>query len=122
MTEYEINKAVADKFLPCDYRYNDESQVVEFVVIRNVNNFGIDEEVAIAYGVFDPCNNAQQAWEIMIANDIGVTKCLRSDDYCAYRGLWGEGESFNPEHLTCNSEFFFNSKPFVAAMLLFLEI
>lgn len=108
MTEYEINLAVAEKL-------GLTHEVTRYGVVTRESN---KEQ----WCEFDPCNNAQQAWEIMLANDIGITKCLRSDDYCAYRGLWGEGESFNPEHLTCNSEFFFNSKPFVAAMLLFLEI
>lgn len=117
MTEYEINKAVAEKFLPCDYRYNNESQAVEFVAIRNVNNFGIDEEVAIPYGVFDPCNNAQQAWEIMLANNISVTK--DGDWYFAFNAFdftMGHMEYY-PAHKRNIHE-----KPFVAAMLLFLEI
>ena len=107
MTEYEINKAVAHKF-GIEHRVNDLVGVVSADRYRKC--------------YYDPCNNAQQAWEIMLANDIGITQCLRGDDYCAYRGLWGVGESFDPEHLTCNSEFIFNSKPLVAAMLLFLEI
>lgn len=122
MTEYEITKAVAEKFLPCDYRYNDESRVVEFVAIRNVNNFGIDEEVAIPYGVFDPCNNAQQAWEIMLDNDISITKDGDLNGYIAFKGLWGRRDSFDPDELCCNDLFVTNEKPFVAAMLLLLEI
>lgn len=107
MTEFEINKAVADRLNLNTIAYDR----VEIVLLDDMDATQ-----------FDPCNNAQQAWDIMLANDIGITQCLHDDDYCAYRGLWGEGESFNPEHLTCNSEFFFNSKPFVAAMLLFLGI
>lgn len=113
MTEYEINKAVAHIVLgEGNYDWCPHTKLVKKYVSE-------DKGLCVD---FDPCNNAQQAWDIMLANDISVTQCLRGDDYCAYRSLWGEGESFNPEHLTCNSEFFFNSKPFVAAMLLFLEI
>lgn len=112
MTEYEINLAVAKKL--------GHQPSLEYGVVK------IKEElrhgVIIHYDNFDPCNNAQLAWDIMLANDIGITQCLRGDDYCSYRGLWGDGESFDPEHLTCNCFFVTNEKPFVAAMLLFLEI
>lgn len=120
MTEYEINKTVAEKLGIMQYMFDGKDS--ESIIWNAPSNNLYNGFVSSRGNLFDPCNNAQQAWEIMIANDIGITKCLRSDNYCAYRGLWGEGESFNPEHLTCNSEFFFNSKPFVAAMLLFLEI
>lgn len=116
MTEYEINKAVAEKFLPCDYRYNDESGVVEFVAIRNVNDFGIDEEVAIPYGVFDPCNDVQQAWDIMLANNISVTKSRGK--YISFYDLHYE----NPDDGHVAEIETQDEKPFVAAMLCFLEI
>lgn len=111
MTEYEINKAVAEKLGIKVYNRHPE-MLFTATVHRGEYDFT----------KFDPCNNAQQAWEIMLANDIGITQCLRGDDYCAYRGLWGEGENFDPDNLTCNCFYVTNEKPFVAAMLCFLEI
>lgn len=85
MTEFEINKAVAKK-----------------AGIKNLVKF-------------DPCNNAQQAWEIMLANNICVTK--DGDWYFAMNELYyTSGGSWVP------SSHAVNRKPFVAAMLLFLEI
>lgn len=87
MTEYEINKEVAHKLGKPFY--------------------GAE--------MFDPCNNAQQAWEIMLANNISITK--DGDGYYAVHNLY---------HI-CGGEWcvdndVYNEKPFVAAMLLFLEI
>lgn len=92
MTEFEINKAVAKK-----------------AGIKNLVKF-------------DPCNNAQQAWDIMLKSDISITKDGDSNGYIAFKGLWGHRDSFDPDELCCNDLFVTNEKPFVAAMLLFLEI
>lgn len=79
MTEFEINKAVAKK-----------------AGIKNLVKF-------------DPCNNAQQAWDIMITNHICILDI--GDNYVAFNV---KGKSVDKHKL--------DVKPFVAAMLLFLEI
>ena len=87
MTEFEINKAVAKK-----------------VGIKNLVKY-------------DPCNDAQQAWEIMLANNISVTK--DGDGYFAFNAFdftMGHMEYY-PAHKRN-----IHAKPFVAAMLLFLGI
>lgn len=92
--EYEINKAVALKF-GIEHRVNDLVGVVSADRYRKC--------------YYDPCNNAQQAWEIMLANNICVLNV--GDNYVAFNV---KGKSVDKHKL--------DEKPFVAAMLLFLEI
>lgn len=103
MTEYEINKAVAEKL-------GLTHEITRYgVVTRKCNKEQWRE--------FDPCNNAQQAWDIMLANNISVTK--DGDWYFAFNAFdftMGHMEYY-PTHKRNIHE-----KPFVAAMLLFLEI
>lgn len=86
MTEFEINKAVAKK-----------------AGIKNLVKY-------------DPCNNAQQAWKIMLANDIAI---MREGDY--FYVLYNVYHCGNGVHRAKRVSHR-NEKPFVAAMLLFLEI
>ena len=95
---------------------------MELVAIRIVNNFGIDEEFALPYGLFDPCNNAQQASEIMLKSDISITKDGDSNGYIAFKNLWGHRDSCDPDEFCCNDLIVTNANPLVAAMLLFLEL
>lgn len=100
MTEFEINKSVAEKLgisHKCDMG----------TVIIYVNQ---------DYHAFDPCNNVEQAWEIVLENNICVTK---GDDgnYDAFQGLYCAGHTtFYYENCLTHK------KPLVAAMLCFLEI
>lgn len=106
MTEYEINKAVASKVLSIGkYELCDESEIVKLYV---TDDKGLCTD-------FDPCNKSHQAWEIMLKHNISVTK--DGDGYYALRNLYYSG---------CGNWHFdvgaYNEKPFVAAMILFLEI
>lgn len=95
MTEYEITKAVLDK----------------------LGYYRIEDYYAEHKCFFDPCNNAQQAWEIMLDNNISITK--DGEWYFAFNAFdftMGHMEYY-PAHKRNIHE-----KPFVAAMLLFLEI
>lgn len=86
MTEFEINKAVTEK-LGCIYAKS-----------------------------FDPCNNVEQAWVIMMKYNICVTKELNGE-YVAYEGLVVSG--------VCDADWVYyatHEKPLVSAMLCFLEM
>lgn len=86
MTEFEINKAVSEKL---GYIYTKS---------------------------FDPCNNVEQAWKIMMKYNICVTKEPRGN-YVAFEGLVIKGVD--------NADWIYDtwhSKPLVAAMLCFLEL
>lgn len=88
MTEYEINKAVAEKLCVTE----------EYATFTPNGRYS-----------FDPCNNAQQAWEIMDKSHICVLNI--GNNYVAFNV---KGKSVDKHKL--------DEKPFVAAMLLFLEI
>lgn len=94
MTEYEIAKAVLNK-----------------LGYQNIDCYYTDYNL-----FFDPCNNAQQAWEIMLQHNICITKdgCL----YSAYSNLLIGNDGYYADYENVTT----HSKPFVAAMLLFLEI
>ena len=97
MTELEINKAAAEKL-----------GIPHYVVMGKVLNAG-------SYSVFDPCNNVEQAWEIMLKYNICVTKGF--NDYEAFQNLriddnWRSDACIVKMH----------QKPLVAAMLCFLEM
>lgn len=86
MAEFEINKAVSEKL---GYIYTKS---------------------------FDPCNNVEQAWEIMMKYNICVTQS-DNDLYDAFADLYCVGPtSFC--YSVCKS----HSKPLVSAMLVFLEL
>lgn len=106
MTEFEINKKVAQKL------------GLEF----NVTHLAGERLVKIEgfKTLFDPCNNAEQAWEIMLDHDICVTKY--ENDFIALTSLSSRYGHFDTELLCCDNNIKVNKKPFVAAMLLFLEV
>lgn len=107
MTEYEINLAVAEK-LKSQRKIVSLADDGKYVFVSDIYGRSLR---------FDPCNNAQQAWEIMLANNISVTK--DGDWYFAFNAFdftMGHMEYY-PAHKRNIHE-----KPFVAAMLLFLEI
>lgn len=100
MTEFEINKAVADKLgisHKCD---------MGTVIIHGDSG----------YKSFDPCNNIGQAWEIMMKYNICVTK-EPSGEYIAFEGLVVNSvDDADWIYYTAHE------KPLVAAMLCFLEL
>lgn len=75
-SDFEINKAVADNYLPCDYRYNENDKIVELIGIDLSCEFGscIDIEKEHVYGKFDPCNNPADAMPIIIENGISMVR------------------------------------------------
>ncbi|QDU35701.1 hypothetical protein [Proteus phage vB_PmiP_RS10pmA] len=102
MTEFEINKKVAQKL------------GLEFKCCKSL------DYITVVGTPFDPCNNAEQAWEIMLTCDISITKY--DDDFIALTSLSSRYSHFDTELLCCDNNIKVNKKPFVAAMLLFLEV
>lgn len=109
MTEYEINKAVAEKLEIMQYMFDgkDSGHVIWNVPSNNLYNGFVSSRG----NLFDPCNNAQQAWEIIYNFKIDIS--FGDDVHPALKGctMAIKGD----KSIT-------NEKPFVAAMLLFLEI
>lgn len=99
MTEFEINKKVAEKL-------GFQSEIRE-------SGTWIFNKIWIP---FDPCNNVEQAWEIMMKYNICVTRG-DNDLYDAFSGLYCEYST-----IFDYDEYVSHEKPLVAAMLVLLEI
>ena len=93
LTDAEINKKVAEK-LGLAY------EVTRYGVVTRMSNKEQWRE-------FNPCNNVEQAWEIMLKYNIHVTNY--GDRFEAYSNRWVDDR--------CS-----HKKPLVAAMLCFLEL
>lgn len=113
MTEYEINKAVAEKLEIMQYMFDgkDSESIIWDVPSNNLYNGFVSSRG----NLFDPCNDAKDAWKIMLANNISIVELIGS--YEAYHNLIVN--SFDDCEYDLVS---MHKKPFVAAMLLFLEI
>lgn len=107
-SDFEINKAVAEHYLPCDYRYNESDKIVELIGVDLSCEFGscIDIEKEHVYGKFDPCNNPADAMPIVIENGISLISDWNEI------GVWGA-----TCHPWVSSE---NKNPLRAAMEVFL--
>jgi hypothetical protein len=110
-SDFEINKAVADIFLPCDYLFDEDKSTVDLVGDCDVLlAHGMHDTSFKKYGEFDPCNNPSDAWPIIVENRIQI-HCWKNDLwYCA----WGD-DGFIVEYETEPME-----SPLRAAMIAFL--
>lgn len=95
MTEFEINKAVAEKL-------GVEDDYGTFTPLKKYS--------------FDPCNNIEQAWEIMMKYNICVVKNMHENYHDAYVDL--NITEYYTEYKYHQS----HEKPLVSAMLCFLEM
>lgn len=102
MTEFEINKAVAEKM-------GFQSEIRE-------DGTWVFNKIWIP---FDPCNEPLQAWEIMMKYDISVSKY--GSNFIAFNNIMSRYDRWDNENLCCENSIE-NEKPLVAAMLVFLEI
>lgn len=111
-SDFEINKAVAEYYLTCAYRFNSADEVVELIDIDLSCEFGgkinrVDNQVI---GTFDPCNNPADTMPIVIDNSITIKPDI-------YIGGWISMESIHDESEAIISR---NQNPYRAAMELFL--
>lgn len=113
MTEFEINKAVAEKMGIVKFLFiaNDAEILIWNVPSNEIYNGFISSKG----NLFDPCNNVNQAWEIMQNYNICVTKC--EDVYEAYLNL-----SIDNNWQSRVDDICIHEKPLVASMLCFLEL
>lgn len=100
MTEYEINKAVAEKL---GVKVYERSAGMLFTATKHRGEY--------TFTRFDPCNDVQQVWEIIYKYKIDISF---GDD--VHPSLKGCGMAIKG-HKSVTRD-----KPFVAAMLCFLEI
>lgn len=72
-SNYEINKAVASRWLPCDYRFEDTAGVVLLIGVETwLGACGEPDEREVLFGEFEPCTNIQDAWPIMEQHNIDI--------------------------------------------------
>ncbi|MCO8052297.1 DUF2591 domain-containing protein [Proteus penneri] len=114
LSDFEINKKVANHYLPYDYNLNEHAKTVELI------GFLGDTDEYNVYGTFDPCNNPSDAMPIIIENKISL---LAGDGnfWCARYGEWTllpypSGIEFIEKAQVINDS------PYRAAMELFLMI
>lgn len=105
MTGLEINKAVAEKL---GVKVYERSAGMLFTATKHRGDY--------TFTRFDPCNNIEQAWEIMTKYNICVTR-VDDDSYDAVHNL----------EFVCQGKWqvdlcVTDKKPLVAAMLCFLGL
>lgn len=76
------------------------------------------DNVVSVMGVVDYCNNPSDAWPIIVANNISITKCIRLDDW----EVFGGGVCVDYDHCIISECgcFCSNKNPLRAAMIVFL--
>ncbi|AUM58420.1 hypothetical protein KNT81_gp062 [Proteus phage phiP4-3] len=104
MTELDINIELAKSL---GYEYTVENQGFKLFVYIN----GLK---------FDPCNNINQAWVLMLDHDISVTK-TSNDTFIGLHCLGSRYNNFDNENLCCD-DWVEDKKPLVAAMKTILKI
>lgn len=73
LSDYEINKAVAALWLPCDYEFDETNKIVALVgYVTYLGGHGIPDERLERYGEFNPCNNPSDAWPIIVESQIAA--------------------------------------------------
>ena len=111
MSDFEINKKVATLWLPCDYYFNENT-----VDLVNYGTYlgphGVPDERLEKYGEFDPCNNASDAWMIIVENGISLVKENHEEWYCCNELDLNSG--FDVDNLK------YDKNPLRAAMIVFL--
>jgi len=117
MSDFEINKAVSNAYLPCEYIFNEAQMVVELANYQDVMVDGMHNNILAAYALFNPCNNPSDAWPIIVENKISLVK---DED----RDYW---ESFSeymcPDYHEPHFEKYAKDQnPLRAAMIVYLEM
>lgn len=99
-SDFEINKAVAEYYLTCAYRFNSADEVVELINIDLSCEFGgkinrVDNQVI---GTFDPCNNPADAMPIIIDNGISLIFDTGCKAWVAGIAYWVDGCEWQISH------------------------
>ena len=73
LSDFEINKKVANHYLPCDYNLNEHTKTVELI------GFLGDTDEYNAYGLFAPCNNPSDAWQLLLDAKLSIHPDFHND-------------------------------------------
>ncbi|HBZ5600377.1 TPA: DUF2591 family protein [Morganella morganii] len=112
-SDFEINKAVAKRYLTHDFRLNSTDEIVELIDVYLYREYGGEFNLANKYviGKFDPCNNPADAMPIVIRSLISLISD-KSDD--------GESAWWVAQDVTGSIASGLKSNPYRAAMEVFL--
>ncbi|EPY9202391.1 phage protein NinX family protein [Morganella morganii] len=80
-SDFEINKAVAERYLTREYRVNSADKTVELMDVSLFREFGgkINLKDKHITGKFDPCNNPADAMPII--NDYGISLIYQEGEF-----------------------------------------
>jgi len=82
MTNPEINKRIAELYLPCDYLLT--KGVVELIsTVTKLGAHGEPHEVIEKYGEFNPCENWNQLMPLVVDNKLCLNFEPHDGEYCA---------------------------------------
>lgn len=85
MTTFELNKKIADLFLPCDYIFKDEKVLLVYTNTY-LGAHGEPYEIEEAYGEFNPCGDEDELIKLMNHLDISLEQ---SGEYYIARSKCG---------------------------------
>lgn len=80
-SDFEVNKAVAKRYLTHDFRLNSTDEIVELIDVDLYREYGGEINLANKYviGKFDPCNNPADTMPIVIEN--GISSLFNDDEW-----------------------------------------
>ena len=94
LSDFEINKLVANHWLPCDYDFNEDENRVDLVSLQDVMNCGMHDQVYKAYSEYNPCNNPSDAWPIIFENEMSIWPVYKPDYEIGMSYSTGEWKAF----------------------------
>lgn len=86
MSDFEINKAVAEKLFKVRLSLIVQRDVPSRPAVTVFCDIGDEEIVSIACA--DYCNNPADAWPIIVANRIGILPASNGDKWAAHYQEW----------------------------------
>ncbi|MDW2635934.1 phage protein NinX family protein [Citrobacter portucalensis] len=89
LSDFEINVAVFEAIHggSPDYKEGDGGAMVPISYEGDIVG-GDAVEVEVERGVFNPCNNPEDAWPIIIKQRIGLSPAVNGDKWAAYYHEW----------------------------------
>ncbi len=78
---FEINKAVAERYLTHNFRLNSTDEIVELIDVDLYREYGGEINLANKYviGKFDPCNDPSDAMPII--NECGISLMYQEREF-----------------------------------------
>lgn len=85
LSDFEINKRIASLCTIECVVINDDGEPVRNIVDESPGSYSGGDYIEVDY---DPCNNAADAWPIILSNKIGINPATASDKWAAHYCNW----------------------------------